>query len=62
MHTPGPGSIPPQLAARLCHYLRPKIHPLLLDGTMNSPQTVRLNIFQARQAGGSPQLEGTYSV
>ncbi|KAL4423217.1 hypothetical protein ABPG77_000009 [Micractinium sp. CCAP 211/92] len=36
-----------QLAARLCHYLRPKIHPLLLDATINSPQTVRLNIYQA---------------
>lgn len=35
-----------QLAARLCHYLRPKIHPLLLDASINSPQTVRLNLYQ----------------
>ena len=33
---------------RLCQYLRPKIHPLLLDATINSPQTVRLNIYQVR--------------
>lgn len=44
-----------QLATRLCHYLRPKIHPLLLDATINSPQTVCLNIYQVlrgkRRAG-----------
>lgn len=43
--------IPAQLATRLCQYLRPKIHPLLLDGTINSPQTVRLNVYQVRAAG-----------
>lgn len=42
--------IPAQLATRLCQYLRPKIHPLLLDGTINSPQTVRLNVFQVSAA------------
>ncbi|KAL4860163.1 Telomerase reverse transcriptase [Chlorella vulgaris] len=36
-----------QLAVRLCQYLRPKVHPLLLDSTINSPQTVRLNVYQA---------------
>lgn len=35
-----------QLAVRLCQYLRPKVHPLLLDSTINSPQTVRLNVYQ----------------
>jgi telomerase reverse transcriptase len=36
------------LAVRLCQYLRPKIHPLLLDAVINSPQTVRLNIYQVQ--------------
>ena len=36
------------LGVRLCQYLRPKIHPLLLDATINSPHTVRLNIYQVR--------------
>ncbi|PSC73504.1 telomerase reverse transcriptase [Micractinium conductrix] len=36
-----------QLATRLCQYLRPKIHPLLLDAGINSAPTVRLNIYQA---------------
>ncbi|GAB4814869.1 hypothetical protein N2152v2_001915 [Parachlorella kessleri] len=35
------------LATKLCHYLRPKVHPLLLDGAINSQQTIWLNIFQA---------------
>ena len=35
-----------QLTQRLCQYLRPKLHPVLLDGTINSPLTVRLNIYQ----------------
>lgn len=39
-------SLSVQLATRLCQYLRPKIHPLLLDGTINSPLTVRLNLYQ----------------
>ena len=42
----------PQLATRLCQYLRPKIHPLLLDATINSPHTVRLNIYQVGGWGG----------
>jgi len=35
-----------QLPVRLMLYMRPKCHPLLLDATINSPFTVRLNIFQ----------------
>lgn len=35
------------LGQKLCHYLRPKIHPLLLDASINSPTTIRLNIYQA---------------
>ena len=34
------------LPTKLCHYLRPKIHPLLLDVAINSQQTIWLNIFQ----------------
>ena len=34
------------LAAKLRTYLRPKCHPLLLDGSINSPATVRLNVYQ----------------
>ncbi|KAK9817956.1 hypothetical protein WJX72_004857 [[Myrmecia] bisecta] len=36
-----------QLAAKLCAYMRPKCHPLLIDTTINSAATVRLNIYQA---------------
>ena len=40
------------LQAKLCAYLRPKLHPVLLDGAINSPATVRLNLYQlARLAG-----------
>eukprot|EP00890_Picochlorum_soloecismus_P001725 jgi/Picsp_1/2553/NSC_00784-R1_telomerase reverse transcriptase len=35
------------LGSKLCHYLRPKITPLLLDQEINSPTTVRINIYQA---------------
>jgi len=35
------------LGSKLCHYLRPKITPLLLDQEINSPITVRINIYQA---------------
>lgn len=59
-----------QLAPRLCHYLRPKIHPLLLDATINSPLTVRLNIFQvgatrrvSSHAAAAPRLpQGTLAL
>ena len=37
-----------QLAAKLKAYLRPKCHAALLDPAVNTPATVRLNIFQAR--------------
>ncbi|GIL90287.1 hypothetical protein Vretifemale_17931 [Volvox reticuliferus] len=36
-----------QLSAKVCQYLRPKAHALLLDTSINSPNTVRLNIYQA---------------
>jgi telomerase reverse transcriptase len=39
-----PGALLPQ---KLCLYLRPKVHPLLLDPVINSPDTVRLNLYQA---------------
>jgi hypothetical protein len=35
------------LVAKVAAYLRPKCHALLLDATINSPTTVRLNIYQA---------------
>lgn len=35
------------LGQKLCHYLRPKVHPLLLDPGINSARTVRLNVYQA---------------
>ena len=34
------------LSAKLCAHLRPKCHPLLFDSAINSPATVRLNIYQ----------------
>lgn len=44
-----PGKV---LAAKLRAYLRPKCHPVLLDGTINTPMTVRLNIYQVRSRAG----------
>ena len=41
-----------QLAAKLKAYLRPKCHAALLDPAVNTPATVRLNIFQARRPCG----------
>ncbi|KAJ1262030.1 hypothetical protein BS78_09G075600 [Paspalum vaginatum] len=35
------------LQSKLCHYMRPKCHPIFYDSTINSPGTVRLNIYQA---------------
>ena len=35
-----------QLCQKLCHYLQPKCHPLILDVTISSSRTVRLNIYQ----------------
>lgn len=62
-----PGSV---LGLKLCHYLRPKLHPLLLDRNINSWSTIRINIFQAFavaamkfhcyvKALSSPPAEGT---
>lgn len=34
------------LLSKLCAHVRPKCHPLLLDTSINSPATVRLNLFQ----------------
>lgn len=34
------------LVAKLCAHLRPKCHHLLLDTSINSPATVRLNLYQ----------------
>lgn len=34
------------LRAQALTYMRPKMHALLLDSTINSPSTVRLNIYQ----------------
>lgn len=36
------------LVPKLCQFLQPKCHPLLLDTTINAPDTVRLNIYQVR--------------
>jgi hypothetical protein len=36
------------LCSKLLSYMRPKMHGLLLDTSINSPATVRLNIHQVR--------------
>jgi hypothetical protein len=41
------------LAPKLCQYLRPKIHPLLLDGAINCQHTICLNIYQVRRPPGA---------
>ncbi|GAB2290163.1 hypothetical protein Dimus_024445 [Dionaea muscipula] len=35
------------LKAKLCHYMRPKCYPLFYDPDLNSPSTIRLNVYQA---------------
>lgn len=35
------------LGSKLCHYLRPKITPVLIDQDINGQKTVRINIYQA---------------
>ncbi|KAG2628836.1 hypothetical protein PVAP13_3KG417300 [Panicum virgatum] len=35
------------LQGKLCHYMRPKCHPIFYDSMINSPGTVRLNIYQS---------------
>uniref|UniRef100_A0A453RBR1 Telomerase reverse transcriptase n=1 Tax=Aegilops tauschii subsp. strangulata TaxID=200361 RepID=A0A453RBR1_AEGTS len=35
------------LRSKLCHYMRPKCHPIFYDSNINSLGTVRLNIYQA---------------
>lgn len=39
-----------QLMYKLAQYTRPKMHALLLDTSLNSSSTVRLNIFQVSRA------------
>lgn len=34
------------LLNKVLSYMRPKMHALLLDSTINSPLTIRLNIYQ----------------
>ena len=41
------------LVAKLCAYLRPKLHPVLLDAAINSPATVRLNLYQMAWLAGA---------
>ncbi|XP_024934721.3 telomerase reverse transcriptase isoform X2 [Ziziphus jujuba] len=36
-----------KLKAKLCHYLRPKCHPIFFDSNINSEGVVRLNIYQS---------------
>uniref|UniRef100_A0A0E0FBG7 Telomerase reverse transcriptase n=1 Tax=Oryza meridionalis TaxID=40149 RepID=A0A0E0FBG7_9ORYZ len=33
--------------SKLCHYMRPKCHPIFYDSNINSPGTIRVNIYQA---------------
>ncbi|KAL3653267.1 hypothetical protein CASFOL_002948 [Castilleja foliolosa] len=40
------GKVGRQLKAKLRCYLRPKCHPIFYDSNINSPQVVRLNIYQ----------------
>lgn len=42
------------MASKLRTYFRPKCHPLLLDGNINSAATVRLNVYQV----GYPRRPG----
>lgn len=41
-----PGAL---LCSKVLSYLRPKMHVLLLDSTINGPATLRLNIYQVRR-------------
>ena len=34
------------LSSKLCHYIRPKLTPLLLDHEVNTPLTIRINVYQ----------------
>ena len=34
------------LSSKLCHYIRPKILPVLLDQEINTPLTIRINVYQ----------------
>lgn len=43
-----------QLCQKLCHYLQPKCHPLILDVSISSSTTVRLNIYQASAQPAAP--------
>ncbi|XP_010692706.1 telomerase reverse transcriptase isoform X3 [Beta vulgaris subsp. vulgaris] len=36
-----------QLKAKLRAYMRPKCHPIFFDTSINSPATIRLNVYQA---------------
>ncbi|KAG0612718.1 hypothetical protein M758_6G047700 [Ceratodon purpureus] len=36
-----------QVPIKLCHFVRPKCHPMLYDLRINSPSTIRLNAYQA---------------
>ncbi|XP_057849916.2 telomerase reverse transcriptase isoform X5 [Cryptomeria japonica] len=35
------------LLVKLCQFMRPKCHPIFYDSDLNSPTTVRLNVYQA---------------
>ncbi|KAL9242093.1 hypothetical protein vseg_016128 [Gypsophila vaccaria] len=39
-----PGGI---LRGKLCAYMRPKCHPIFYDLTINSPATIKLNVYQS---------------
>ncbi|XP_074309417.1 telomerase reverse transcriptase isoform X3 [Silene latifolia] len=36
-----------KLKRKLCAYMRPKCHPIFFDATINSPATIKLNVYQA---------------
>ncbi|KNA21576.1 hypothetical protein SOVF_041310 isoform B [Spinacia oleracea] len=36
-----------QLKTKLCAYMRPKCHSIFFDSSINSPATIRLNVYQA---------------
>jgi hypothetical protein len=50
-----PGS---QVGVKLCAHLRPKCHPVLLDASINSPTTVRLNLYQVGFPTASMHVQG----
>lgn len=46
------------LLSQVLSYMRPKMHAVLLDATINSALTLRLNIYQVHCVRGGAGREG----